>query len=109
LPNVAAKRSGPMIAAVLSPPSADEAERLLSHVRYVAEVTVTHRTQRRHDDMGLLLLDVVIFCGILAVLMIFGGGIVAGSRMLASRVVPNSIIAAPSEADVVRLDIDRRK
>jgi hypothetical protein len=105
LPNVIAKRSGPMIAAVLSSPSADEAERLLSRVRYTAEVTVAHRTQRRHDNLGTLLLDIFIFCGILAVLMIFGGGIVAGSHMLASRVAPNSIIATP---DVVRLDIDHR-
>ena len=106
LPNVAAKRSGPMIAAVLSPPSADEAERLLSRVRYVAEVTVTHRTARRHDDLGVLILDIFIFCGVLAVLMIVGGGIVAGSRLLARRIVPNSIIAAPGDADVLRLNID---
>ncbi len=107
LPNVTAKRSGPMVAAVLSPPSADEAERLLARVRYTAEVTVVPRIPRRHDNLGTLLLDIFIFCGILAVLMIFGGGIVAGSHMLASRVAPNSIIASPDDA-MVRLDIDDR-
>ncbi|MDA1314787.1 MAG: hypothetical protein O2968_15750 [Acidobacteria bacterium] len=108
LPNVTAKRSGPMIAAVLSPSSADEAERLLSRVRYVAEVTVTPRAERRHDNLGVLFLDIFIFCGILVVLMLVGGGIVAGSRLLARRIVPNSIIAAPGDADVLRLNIDRR-
>jgi len=109
LPDVKAKRSGPMIAAVLSSPSPDEAERLLARVQYVAEVTVTHRTPRRHDNLGVLLLDILIFAGILAVLMIFGGGFVAGSRMLARRVAPNSIIGAPNEAEIIQLDIDYRE
>ena len=44
LPGVLVKRSGPIIAAVLSPPDENEAERLLSRVRYTAEITVAHKT-----------------------------------------------------------------
>ena len=109
LPDVTAKRSGPLVAAVLSPPSLDEAERLLSRVRYVAEITVTHRTVRRHDDLGTLILDVLIFCGVLAVMMIVGGAVFAGSRMVARRVAPNSAFAASEETNIIRLDINHRE
>ena len=108
LPDVLVKRSGPLLAAVLSPPTADAAERLLSRVRYVAEITVTHRTVGRHEDLATLIIDIVIFCALLALLMTVGGGIVAGSRILARRFWPNSVLA-PSESDtMVRLDLEVR-
>ena len=107
LSQVTAKRAGPLIAAVVSSPSADETQRLLSRVRYVAEVTVTHRTQHRYDDLSVLFMDIILFCVALAFLMIVGGGIVAGSRFVARRYAPNSILGASDAAAMVRLDIDR--
>ena len=108
LPDVLVKRSGPLLAAVLSPPTADEAERLLSRVRYVAEITVTHRPVRRHEDLATLIIDIVIFCGLLALLMVVGGGIVAGSRILARRFWPNSVLAPSGSENMVRLDLGAR-
>jgi len=104
-PDIVVKRSGPIIAAVLSPSSEDEAERLLSRVRYTAEITVAHQTKRRSDNLGTLIIDIVIFCGLLVVMMIVGGGIVAGSRVMARRFWPNSILAPSNSGDMVRLDI----
>ena len=108
LERVTAKRAGPLIAAVLSSPSPDETQRLLSRVRYVAEITLTHRTKRRYDDLRTLFIDVIMLCVVLALLMIVGGAIVAGSRMVARRYAPNSILGASDEAAMVRLDINRR-
>ena len=108
LPNVVAKRDGPLIAVVVAPKSADEAQRLLARVRYAAEVTLHHREPGRHENLGNLILDIVIFCGILMVLMIVGGTIVAGARLAAGRFAPNSIITPPAELEVVKMDIERR-
>jgi len=107
LPNVVAKRDGPLIAVVVAPESLDEAQRLLARVHYAAEVTLHYREPGRHQNLGNLILDIVIFCGILVVLMIVGGTIVAGARLTAGRFAPNSIIAQPaSDLDLVKMDID---
>lgn len=106
LPGVIAKRDVSMIAAVLSPPDPDAAQVLLSKVRYRGEVTTNYREPGRHDNMGTLLLDIVISCLILAGLCIVGGIFVAGTRLLAAKVAPNSIIAAPHGDPITRLHLD---
>jgi hypothetical protein len=109
LDGVVAKRTGPMIAAVIKAPSPDEAERLVAKVRYQAEVTLDYREPGRHDNLGTLILDVFILCGILVLLCIAGGILVAGARRLFGRVAPGSILAAPEGDGLIHLDIDRRK
>jgi hypothetical protein len=106
LPNVVAKRDVSMIAAVLAPTDLDAAQVLLSKVRYRGEVTTNYREPGRHDNMGTLLLDIVISCVILAGLCIVGGIFVAGTRLLAAKVAPNSIIAAPHGDPLIRLHLD---
>lgn len=109
LSKVAAKRDGPLIAVVIDPPSADEAERLLARVRYAGEVTVTPREPRRHDNFGIFLQDVVWFCLLLIVLMIVGGTAVAGARMLGRRAAGKSIIGEDGDTGMIRLDINFRE
>ncbi len=108
LPNVIAKRSGPLVAAVIAPPSADEAQFLLAKINYAVEVTPTPRQVSRHDNIGTLILDIVILCLILIGLMIVGGVAVAGSRILARRYAPHSLFASGEGPDMIRLDIDKR-
>ena len=104
--NVVAKRTGPLIAAVVAPPSADEAQRLLAKVRYEAEVTMDYSEPARHDDPYLLLMDIIRLCGVLVVLCLAGGLLVGGGRILAGKVAPNSLFA-PGEAEAVtRLHIE---
>jgi hypothetical protein len=109
LSGIIAKRSGPLIAAVISPASPDEAQLLLAKVQYAVEVTPTPHEVGRHDNLGTLIWDIVLLCAVLIVLMIVGGAIVAGSRILARRYVPNSLFAANDGPDMVRLDIDNRR
>ena len=102
-----AKRVRSIIAFVASPPSADEAERLLARVQYAMELTMTPQEQTsRHDNLGNLILDIVLLCAVLIALMIVGGILVAGTRILAGRYAPGSILAGHEDSDMTRLNID---
>lgn len=107
LEGVVAKRSGPIIAAVVAPASEDGAQRLLAKVRYEAEVTMDYKPPSRHDNLGTLLMDVILLCIVLAALCIVGGLLVAGVRLLAGRYAPSSIIAAPEGDGMVHLELDQ--
>ena len=109
LPGVISKRAGPLVAVVVSPPSADEAERLLAKVRYRAEITLHHRNLTRSETLWTLLTDIIIFSLILAGLMIVGGVLVASTRLLATRYAPQSMFATPEDSGIVRLDIEDRR
>jgi len=81
-----AKRSGPLVAVVLNPASPDDAERLLSGVRYQATVTVPEAPlPNHHDNAGTLLLNVFLLCLILAGFCILSGIVVGGLRILVRR------------------------
>lgn len=107
LDGVLARRDGTLIAAVVLPVSADEAERLLAKVQYRAAVTATAREAQRHDNLGALVLDIVIMCLVLIGFMIAGGLMMAGFRIAMRKLAPDSIFA-PTEDDtaITRLNID---
>lgn len=102
---VVAKQDGPLIAAVLAPQASDEAQRLLARVRYRAEVTRHVEPPERYSSLKNIVLDAFLLCGFLACLMVLGGLLVAGTRRLAGRIAPDSIIAPPSGSSMQRLDI----
>jgi hypothetical protein len=102
-----AKRVRSMVAFVASPASPDEAERLLAKVQYSVEVTMTPQEHfNRHDNLGNLILDIMLLCLVLVVLMVVGGILVAGARIMAGRYAPSSIFASTEESAMTRLDID---
>jgi hypothetical protein len=102
-----ARRVRSMIAFVPNPVSRDEAERLLARVQYAVEVTMTPEEQRnRHDNLGNLILDIVLLCLVLIALMIVGGILVAAARILAGRYAPSSIFASPDDSGLTRLNIE---
>jgi hypothetical protein len=59
------KRSGPLVAVVLSPPDPDAAERLLSQVKYQASVTLDQWVPSHKDNIGNLVINAFILIGIL--------------------------------------------
>jgi hypothetical protein len=67
------KRTGPLVAVILSPPNADAAEKLLSLIRYQAAITLDERVSTRRDNIGNLVINAFILIGILLCFSIVGG------------------------------------
>ena len=76
------KRSGPLVAVLLDPPDRDMAERLLSQVRWQAEVTRNEYVPTARDNPGNLLLNIFKLIGILLVFALLCGLLTGGVRAL---------------------------
>jgi hypothetical protein len=85
IPGTMAKRSGPLIAAIVAPPDPDAAEHLLSLVRYDAQVTLSEHVPTRRDNIGDLVINAFILIGILLLFSIVAGITVGGIRALRRR------------------------
>lgn len=73
LPGAVVKRSGPMIAVVVSPPDPDYAQHLLSQIRYQAEITQSEYVPTQRDNPGNLIYNVFLLTGILLALAVLSG------------------------------------
>ena len=80
LPGAVAKRSGPLVAVILSPADPDAAERLLSQVRYQVDITVNQRIPTRRDNIGDLIVNAFTLIGILLAFSFVAGLAVGGVR-----------------------------
>ena len=85
LPGAMAKRSGPLVAVVLAPPDPDYAEKLLSQVRYQAEVTLDEYVPTRRDNIGDLVINAFVLIGILLAFSVISGFALGGFRALVRR------------------------
>jgi hypothetical protein len=83
LPGAMAKRTGPLIAVVVSPPDPDQAERLLREIEYQAEITEDEYIPTRRDNLANLILNIFILIGILVGFSTLSGLLVGGFRALA--------------------------
>ena len=79
------KRAGPLVAVILSPANADAAERLLSLIRYQADVTLDERVSTRRDNIGNLVINAFILIGILLAFSTVGGLAFGGVRAFLRR------------------------
>src|SRR5262245_14094043 len=82
LPGAIAKRSGPLVAVVLSPPDADDAERLLAQVRYQASISWNEYVPSRRDNIGNLIINAFTLIGILLAFSAVAGLALGGFRVL---------------------------
>ncbi|MGD0499862.1 MAG: DUF6599 family protein [Bryobacteraceae bacterium] len=82
LPGAVTKRSGPLVAVILSPADPDEAERLLAQVRYRASVTLDERVPSARDNIGNLIVNIFTLIGILVAFSIVTGLFAGGARRL---------------------------
>ena len=80
-----AKRSGPMVAVVLAPPDPDYAERLLSQIRYQAQITADEYVPTRKDNIGDLVINAFVLIGILLAFAVVSGFALGGFRALRRR------------------------
>jgi hypothetical protein len=81
LPNVIAKRTGPLVAAVLNPTDADAAETLLAKIRYTANLTMDEYVPTRRDNIGHLIITAFELIGILLVFSAVAGLSFGGWRV----------------------------
>ena len=84
IPGAVVRRTGPLVAVTLSA-TPDDAERLLSQVRYQAEITVPEHVPTPKDNPANLFLNIIILCGILAGFCVVSGLVVGGLRVLFRR------------------------
>lgn len=85
IPGAEVKRSGPLVAVILSPPDPDAAERLLAQVRYRAEVTRDAHVPTLRDNIGNLVVTAFVLTGLLLVFCVVSGLALGGSRVLLRR------------------------
>jgi len=79
------KRSGPLVAVTLSPPSADAAELVLSRVTYAASLTWNEYRASRRDNIADLILTIFSLTGILLLFALLSGLAVGGLRIVSRR------------------------
>ena len=79
------KRSGPLLAVVLSPSDPDAAERLLAKVKYEAVVTLDQWVPSHRDNIGNLVINAFILIGILLGFSIVSGLVFGGLRAFRRR------------------------
>ena len=80
-----AKRSGPLVALALNAGSPDEAERLLSQVKYQAAITIPEHPPVAPANAGKLFLNIFLLCLILLAFGVLSGVVVGGVRVLFHR------------------------
>jgi hypothetical protein len=80
------KRSGPLLAVVTKSPHPDAAERVLSLVRWDVNVTVSQRLpDPKGDNIGVLIVNIAKFSGLLVVFSVIAGAAFAGFRLLSAK------------------------
>jgi len=85
LPGAMAKRTGPLVAVILSPADANAAEHLLALVRYQGSVTLSERVPTRRDNIGNLILTIFELIGVLLLFAFVSGLAFGGFRAFMRR------------------------
>jgi hypothetical protein len=80
LPGAVTKRAGPLLAVILSPADPDEAERLLSQVRWNVDVTLNERAPTARDNIGNLVINAFVLIGMLLAFSTVAGLFAGGFR-----------------------------
>jgi hypothetical protein len=81
VPGAVVKRSGPLVAITLEPPSPDAAEKLLARVNYQATITWNERPLKPEPSVAEFLITAFTFIGLMAGFTILAGVGYAGFRI----------------------------
>jgi hypothetical protein len=83
IPGVVARRVGDLVAVTVAPPDADEAERILSRVRYDTNITLNEKVPVNDVKQKVnFILEVFVFAGIMILGCLVGGIAFGGYRTL---------------------------
>jgi hypothetical protein len=100
------KRSGPLVAIVTGAISMREAKSLLASVNYDAEVTWNQRTGLSpRDNVGTLLVGVILLTGIILGLAVVAGIAFGGVRIVAKRLFPDRFFDRSQDVEIIELHL----
>ncbi|MGH9505040.1 MAG: DUF6599 family protein [Terriglobales bacterium] len=100
------KRTGPMVVIATGAISQGEARALLSAVNYEADVTWNENTyQGKKNNLGNLLLNVFLLCGILIVFASVAGLAFGGIRIFFNRILPEKVLHREQPSDFISLNL----
>lgn len=104
------RRSGPIVAVAAGALSHGEAKSLLESVNYDADVTWNQNTYfSKRDNIGNLIVNVIILCGIIGGLSIVAGVAFGGLRILVQRMLPEEVRQRREEMEFITLHLSDRK
>lgn len=89
VPGLVAKRTGPMVAVAVNPSNPDEAENLLSTIKYQAAVTLPEHPPAPPFNFGSFLVGILKLIGVVLLFCVLSGVMVAGIRILFRRAGPS--------------------
>lgn len=100
------RRTGPIVVVASGPFSASEAKDLLASVNYDADVTWNENTYiNPRDNVGSLLVNVIILCGIILGFALVAGVSFGGIRILVKRFFPDRVFDRPEEMEFIALHL----
>jgi uncharacterized protein DUF6599 len=100
------KRSGPLVAIVTGAISTREAKSLLASVNYDAEVTWNQPTGLSpRDNVGTLLVGVILLTGIILGLALVAGIAFGGIRIVAKRLFPDRFFDRSQDVEIIELNL----
>jgi len=101
------KRSGPLLAVASGSITQAEAHSLLSSVSYDADVTWNQNTFfDKKNNIGNLVVNVILLCGILVGLMLVAGMAFGGLRIAVRSLFPGRLIDRPEQVEFISLHLD---
>jgi hypothetical protein len=100
-----AKRTGPIVAVVSGSLTANEAKSLLGQVHYDAEVTWNERFRGPRDNIGNLLVGIILLCAMLIGITIVAGIAFGGARVLLQRIFPGRFFERPEAVEFISLHL----
>ena len=103
-----AKRTGPLVAVVSGNISESEAKTLLASVNYDADITWNQNTFfDKKNNIGYLLVNVILLIAILFGLMIVAGVVFFGFRVTLKKYFPDKFFDRPEDVEIIRLNIGK--
>lgn len=100
------KRTGPIVAIATGAISPGEARSLLSWVNYEADVNWTENTyQGKKNNLGNLLINVFLLCGILIVFAGVAGVAFGGIRIFFNHILPEKVLHRQKDVDFISLNL----
>jgi hypothetical protein len=79
------KRVGPLLAVIVSPPNADDAEIVLAQVKYEPAITWSEKIPKPQGNPGDMLMGICVLAGVLIVLSVLFGFFLGGFRVAMAR------------------------